>query len=262
MRKIVKIIILAVILILAACDRRSELSPQEITLSVKQEIEKFLSEFLSIFSDPFSWGWRDLETGVFYIRNPENPLLFIETDGTPLFYLGGIRDDAQIYHERFCFDGSSVYDGEGDRIANVLFVRYDGQQWEGQASLAYRFSLYDLKGDGVPVVVVNFADEGQGVSNWVNSSAVLYGFIDGAYREIGTMLPFYSFHISPCGEIIVSSDDGHWDAYYYLRFTDGGMELVLVDAEVILENYHGYWDFDTFHPLTELQKEITEILTP
>jgi len=152
---------------------------------------------------------------------------------------------------------TGAFDNAGNPIPDPIFIRYDAQQWYGRTSIAYRFNLFDLDGSGMPVIVVYFADETQGVSNWVNSSAVLYGFVDGAFKEIGATLPFLHFLVSAQGDIFAYAEDGHAYFYYFLQFSDGGMELVLISWDEEEDIYYNISHAIVINPLVELENIIT-----
>ena len=256
-------------------DQQPEFLQQHISPLGRQVTEDFLSEFPSIFQS--HRGWRNIETGAMYALNRENWQLESVEDINPLdmpaVFIGATGD-------YLAADGQIYYDRNGNLITTAPFILYS----EGRGlALADFFSLYDLTGNGIPEIVVNFidwSDPGFGISG----PTVLYKFIDGAFQKLATIERAAYFFLDPDQQIILLYEDTYYDisGYYYLRFTDYGIDLEeiilpgqsLVDGPNWFDHHHGsgFWHNPTplmygtgiqltrIPPLTDLQEEIAESL--
>jgi len=197
--------------------------PVEISDFGRQAAEDFLRGFPTIFQT--YTGWRNVETGSLYALDREI-WDWVETDDMPIIYLGGMSDE---YTPGFIFT-THFYDMDGNRLDDIM-------------GFADSFSLFDLDEDGIPEVIVDFVAWGS--SNFgFSMESVLFRFIDGAYREVGTFNRAHTFFKAPYGETILFIENLHdgIQGYYYLRLTDNGMvlESALPDSWWELEAYDWY----------------------
>ena len=207
----------------------------EISTAAHGEICPFSGQYVKDFIDGL-WtvfnrriGWRDLETGNLYHDTYDAEtgwgLARVYTpsdDGKPKVYLGAVHSDAF----QFVY-GGGIYDRYGNLIEGAPFIFPFEHCWSsGEATLATSFSLFDLDGSGMPVIVVDYL-------HWLSFSfqygapSVLFKFIDGEYQPIGEIGFPYEFFIDPYGEIIIFFDNALSGpmGYYRLHFADSGIEL-------------------------------------
>ena len=250
---------------------------------------EFLSGFPSIFQTK---GLHDYDTGGFYAlmdggwAEIEN----LPPAEIPLVFQGGVRYGAPDNWDSDtwgAFFGSSFYFADGSPITDdVPFIRRP--IWESDTrtfgTSAASFTLFDLNGNGIPEIVIEFWE--MGASTWddgghdrgwgygFNRPILLYAFVDGAYREIGRvptaassagwawLTPIFR---NQSGEVIFYFDDGKsgFVYAYFLRFTDGDVYKELIaECDAAWEWFQAnHADFEKIWPLTELQEEITGLLT-
>ena len=159
-------------------------------------------------------------------------------------------------------------DREGNRIENVPYI--EGESFAGD------FSLYDLDGSGIPVIVIRF-----GIPQTCASYREVFRFVDGEYRLAGRLKAFHRFFYDPDGRVIVMYEDavnGSHFGYYFFGFNADGIthESVITLDETEMEqwgDHHWSEEFATnptifgtdipltpIMPLSDLQNEITEYL--
>ena len=138
-------------------------------------------------------------------------------------------------------DWPSIVDRTGAIVRDVPFVITNSMG----TFAAESFSLYDLNGDGIPVILIHYA----GMS-WMGmaSFSILYQYIDGSYQPAWNRTnAVYTGRINGLftdtdGSIIAYIGRLLFDttgaAYYRLNFADNSMELELI-AE-----YEFGWFFD------------------
>ena len=252
---------------------------QQISPFGQQVVEEFLIDFWSLFAPR---GWRDLETGIFYVQCPDSWTLkeisqLSDADDLPLVFQGGTRLDFDFGGGGidFEFDGSSFYDRDGNLITDMPFIR--------GSSFANQFTLYDLTGDGIPEIVVYFVNMGWS-SFGFSGPTILFRFIDGAYTAVGSIDRSSRFFLNPYDEIVVLFDDAYYGVfgYYVLEFVGNSMELTPIVGiddwrmEWYWHEHHAWPYFDSnltptifghdtqiarFFPLSDLQDEITFSIT-
>lgn len=261
---------------------------QEISPFGRQVAIEFLSSFPSIFQSTF--GWRDSRTGNFYALNNAGEWVSINDlppADIPVVFQGGIRDNIpgiEWYTDTWgIFFDENFYDINGNLITDVLFIRESDRESAVGGHLAYNFQLFDLNGDGIPEIVIDFYLRGTFLPQNENDRGwgfqfrhpfVLYEFIDGAYREAGIMpslshssagyqasLPPIS--INQYGEIFIFAADGHAEErLYQLEFKETGIELTRInDDDAVSWWFDNYSRHAEFHPLIGLQNEIHELLS-
>ena len=263
---------------------------QQISPFGKQVAIEFLSGFQSIFQS--TKGLHDTNTGGFYAWIDWE---WVDIDDLPeadipLVFQSGVRGGVpdNWYSDTYgAFFGNNFYDRQGNMLIDVPFIRESHlPDW---GTLADSFILFDFDGNGIPDIVVKFVErgtqiwddgrheQGQGWGFSYHGPFVLYRFIDGTYREVATLpsqsvghyyATFPSFYINDLGEKIVYVSDGHVCCQaYHFTFIDGGAELEPIFFECIYGSDVWYWwnenhiYFAQIHPLTELQNEISELLT-
>ena len=225
--------------------------------TVNNQISEFgrqaAAEFLSQYISAFSFG-------------------FMAGDGTYRDWLGSAGElDARplVVYQRIDRDPWVVYyDRQGNRLEDVPFISRD--------AVVTSFYLYGLDNDGIPTIILRW-----GVPETCAVSCVVFRFIDGKYREMGSMLSHYNLFRDYAGRLIVlynSDMDGVY-GYYYLRFTDDGMEKEAVAGVMDGWDIGTWWEhhgspefaesptiFGTgaalipIPRLTDLQDELTDII--
>ena len=235
MKRLIMAFMLSAALLLAACVSQGAIDSQ--TEEQYSEARPFNDQYVKDFIDGL-WsvfhriGWRDLETGNLYhdaydaktgwhLARVYNPL----EEDKPKIYLGAVPNDAF----QFVY-GGGVFDRYGNPIENAPFIfPFDHYMSTGEATLARSFSMFDLDGSGIPVIVVDYL-------HWLSfsfqygASSVLFKFVDGEYRPIGKIGYPYEFFTGPCGEIVIFFDNALSGpmGYYRLRFAGGGIELEFI----------------------------------
>ena len=240
--------------------------PVEISEFGRQVATEFLSEFHSIFS----FGFRS-------------------RDGSYSTFTGEVLDRPPLvwYGYQDVGDGTlgilpHYFDRYGNRIEGAIFAGDDAGQGSWLPGVVFSFSLYYFGNDGIPDILIL-----SGIPETCASGFVIYSFIDGEYRDVGT-LSFPSFFFDYSGQVVVLDlMRGMWD-YFYLDFTPDGAELTripLIDWDVVwagdnalsrqFESFHNadFWESEHptmfnsnlplthIRPLTELQEKLTESIT-
>jgi len=222
-------------------------SPEPPTEFAYQHLEDFLSNFLTL-------------TGSFG---------FMTDDGTYRDFSSNIFEARPlVVWERLSEYPWVVYfDRLGNRLENTTCIVGEG--------FATDFALYYLGNNGVPDIVIRW-----GIPETCAAFRHLFRFIDGEYRNIGTIKGWYNFFLDPDGRLVVLYDDALNGpmAYYYLNF-NGSMiehEHLLDTADIGYEAWIDHHWSDEFRdnpyiigtdipltpvlPLTELHAEIVQAI--
>jgi len=228
--------------------RTTEISPFG-----RQVAADFLGDFWSLFAGEH--GWRDLETGIFYVWSSEAQNI-TATDYPPKISLGGRKEDTP-HGYLFTFDGNSVFDRNGNPITGMPFMRPSG----GSYSIARRFAMYAIDESGIPIIVVHFIFD---VGNFFSycGPTVVFKFVDGAYRKAGTVFCDYELFFNTHGEIILFSNEEYHgnQGYYYLRFENGEVEIETLRKPVF--EYRQEWDEHHRYPYFHANPTIFGCGTP
>jgi len=184
-----------------------------------------------------------------------------------IFSFGHSRDSgALISYEHSTGEWFNRY---GELIEPPPFFQY--------SSIPIDFSLYDFDNDGIPYLLIYIAGLGFGGPAF----PMLYRFIDGSYEPAIWFDRAPAFFRDREGRVIVHYDvnyGGHY-AYYYLIFTEDGVEKELIVTpnwddmnEWWLHHQYPYWEqnptifsmpeetLTPILPLTELEHLITEAI--
>ncbi|MCL1993750.1 MAG: hypothetical protein FWG66_12480 [Spirochaetes bacterium] len=255
----------------------------------KQAAIDFLSGFASIFQS--SIGLRDSATGGLYAFSNEDGVWIALEDVPPaerpqVFQNGtspaGYARAGWFTDTWNAFFEAGFFDQYGNQIIDAPFIRESAA--ENSGVLARGFTLFDLRQNGIPDIVIEFNtigtrtwhDAGGELFGWGYSTTwfLLFSFIDGEYREVGIapwrawgsaghagLAPIY---YTSQGEIIFYFDDGHsgFVSAYFVRLADSGayLELIGEDNDAWLWMEANRAGLSQFQPLAALQDEITALI--
>ena len=261
---------------------------QEITPFGKQAAIEFLYGFPSIFQSTI--GLRDAITGNFYawINGTWENVNNLSSNDVPLIFQSGVRDDSDpwrnidlgiLFNDIFYWPDGSLIDiddvpfiHEWASQEGGVFTEMDFLLNYGGIALADNFTLFDLNGDGIPEILIGFVESRRKESQvHGHHPFVLYTFVDGEYRERGTIPTTFwgsmffgmssPIFMSSLGEIVIYVSDAYYGPRaYYLRLMDDGIVLELIYPMIYC------WDefnaqYTRFYSLTKLQDEITNLIT-
>jgi len=197
----------------------------EQSTQVNESPQQIVEEFLSIYHSLFSFGFVSPD-GTYW------DLAQNELSGRPLVVW-------EIAHE---YPWNVYYDRLGNRIEDAPFLRDGGFLTD--------FTLYDLNDGGMPTIVMRW-----GVPETCISLREVWRFVDGKYRNAGSLMGLYHLFHDPEGNLIVYYNDVMNDimAYYFLTFTNNAVEHEPIDdvdnRDIVLI---------PVQRLTELENEIIE----
>ena len=287
-------LLLIILIALTACDgfsrgeRDPDPDPQPLPeVSDTEDAMQALEDFIGRFLTHELWAGGDLgirspDTGNFYswVHSPERRRL----SELPMLSIGGVYSEWD--EDQLIFDGETFYDRGGNQIPpSPPTMRRSVHTNPNTYALAWSYTLHDLKGDGIPQIIVVYTPQ---LLGGFSSDTVLYMFIDGEYREALELGPAPDFFTDPDGRVIVFHNDGlgGYFAYYYLELSATGARLeplITLDDEWQMYNHitgeHVSWEDWNQHvadgtpatlpgmpaqtltplpPLTRLQDDITQ----
>jgi len=226
-----------------------EIPEQEISDFGIQVATEFLRDFWTVFD--LYLGWRSNETGGLYVLDRSlSPWGWVEeTTNMPRAFLGAaqweIQEDDEDYRWTFTFDGN-IYDAEGNLLSDLPFIRPSSNPYS-HAAIADSFMLFDLDGDGIPEIIVNYIYWGSSGFGFFGQPT-LFRFVDGAYRNMGQLLNNAVWFYRDTEGRLVAFFNNHHDnvfGYYYLTFTDDSMMFEL--ASPLYDDWQLHYDWDAHH---------------
>ena len=215
-------------------------APANISSFGRQVAEEFLSQFFTIFTDrsiPVA-GWWGMEEGQF--------ISGYEIDGHWHEVITYETPDIYFRHDLESWENSGFFDRYGNRITNQPWMLWD--------LYATGFSLYNFDNNGIPDIMIyywgNYFGSGDG-----GTPASLFRFIDGAYRRISYVSPWWDegprynmagefrFYYDALGNFIKHLPPfvDLSGFYYYATFNNTLMDLEIIAS---LDNY---WDGSNNH---------------
>jgi len=305
MKKLMYALIICGIVLFVACGSGDDYDAYEDTYSLPEDIlhavdiprqeisefglqvaTEFLSDFWTIF-DTYA-GWRNDATGSLYVLDRNlSPWGWVEEAATiPRAFLGThpweVFDPEEDYRWSFSFNGG-VYDAQGNSLLSMSFVRVSDNPYRHPA-VASDFMLFDLTGNGIPEIIVNYIYWGSSGFGF-SGQPTLFKFIDGAYRDMGQLLNQAAWFFTDADGRLIVFFENHLEnffGYYYLSFTDNAMNFELASPIEDDWQLHHSWDlhhhefflltpfadmFITNEPmarfthLDDIHRQITEALT-
>jgi len=194
-------------------------------------LEGFLGEFLPLFTSLIDMGGWEMD-GWFEFFRP--------------------FDEAETLA-----DGSEIWWAFYDPVSGRRVTENDVPFIRERERISTGFALYDLNGDGVPVIVISF-----GVPQTSDIGHVVYAFVDDEFREIG--FAGASFFRDGSGNLITESSEPGMAAYFTFDF-DGRNARI---GELIIEGNFDDDEIVAFHStltpverLAELQESVVESVT-
>ena len=201
------------------------------------EVRDALIDFLAGFTSMFSFGVREYPSREFRTANWSSggwrvgygfTDWTLDLDAPPLAFFEWERDRDET--DTFI---RGIFDQSGNRITEPVFFQDD--------SIAVGFTLYDLDGDGIPEIFVEFRSFRNMLPVWspLAHFTVMYRFVDGAFRPVGNIDDRNMFFIDNDGRLIF------WQRTTLRQAGDmihGFYEVILdgtqLDMELLVGFYH------------------------
>ena len=197
-----------------------QLSPEGAHLA-----RNFIDSFLILSGD---LGFYVTDTSTRYAPSDTGwlgtPIQDLPPNQIPQFFLEMGRHDTHL--------GTNISDINGIRLPR------DARPYRNYHHLARDYQAFDLMGNGIPVIIVNYG--------W--QIGVIYMYVDGEYKEVAEIDTWQRFFIDDQGNIIMLISENEKDGtnmtpgFYALTFTETGIDIQPLQLRE-QERWDEWWNF-------------------